>query len=748
MNLEKLEKILIKIVYWASAAMVLVPLLAVRMSYFPYVYYKGVAIFWLTEIALAAHVVLFFSNKKYRPQFKTMEWLMLGFGAVYIITSIFGLCFNRSWWGDWGRFEGAYLILHFIAWFFVLVNVVKEKADWHKLFKISIGVSLLVAFLGFLQILGVKIAILPQADRIGSTLGNAGYYSSYALMSLFLSVYLWFASGLNKARWYYFAVMAVNLIAVILTGTRGALIGLGVAIIYYVFIILKKRLYKDAAQKIFFYISVIAVLLGIFLIILGQTSYIKNNRYLSRFADFNLRTTTAQTRFQAWQYGWQGFKENWLLGVGPENYNIVYDAKFQPIMYSLSKGEIWFERAHNKLIDQAVMTGILGLALYLLIYAFLFVCLNKSYKKGKLNFAQILALRLLLIAYFIQNLFLFDNHSTYILYFLIIGFIIVQTKDGNVFKSHEELMSPAKAIKLTAIVLVVLLTFSLVNIRFLRANYFAIKALDSRYSNSEMFHQYFQKAVELSINPIQLANDYATQAADLYVQGWFRNIPKENLTVYLNRLAFYQEENDRLDPLNLFSSYQYFKTAVNLYEATEDQKWQEKAEYLVNKSITASPNNIRPWWQKFQLDYDINKDAVKGRDDLDKAIAIAPKVGDSYWLMALMYLLEKDNDLGYQFADQAIDYSYNFKLDYDIQLVIGHYYEKQDWPRVEKLLISYLKLRSTEINIYFSLAEVYALDDNVEEAINILKRVLIIDPTLTDKVVGQIESLKQQKNNP
>ena len=59
--------------------------------------------------------------------------------------------------------------------------------------------------------------------------------------------------------------------------------------------------------------------------------------------------------------------------MGPENYNIIYDAKFQPIMYKLSGAEIWFQRAHNKLVDQAVMTGIFGLALYLLIFYYILV---------------------------------------------------------------------------------------------------------------------------------------------------------------------------------------------------------------------------------------------------------------------------------------------------------------------------------------------------------------------------------------
>jgi len=741
--MEKLEKILNKLVYWASAAMVLVPLLAVKYSYFPYVYYKGVAIFWLVEICLAAYLILFFIDKKYRPQFKTMEWLMMAFGFIYIITSIFGLCFNRSWWGDWGRFEGTYLILHFIVWAIILISIVKEKADWHKLFKISIGVSLAVAVLGFLQLTGVKIAILPEANRIGSTLGNAAYYSSYALMSLFLAVYLWFLAGAQKIRWYYLAAIVINLVALVLTGTRGALIGLGAAVIYYLFISLKKKLYKDPSQKLFFYTASVTVLLGVCLIVLGQTPYLKNIPYLSRFTDVNLQTATVQTRFEAWKYGLEGFKENWLLGVGPENYNIVYDAKFQPIMYKISGSEVWFQRSHNKLIDQAVMTGIFGLALYLLIYYYLFVYLNRAYKAGKMDFSSVLALRLLLIGYFIQNLFIFDNHSTYILYFLLIAFIVSQLKNQENIKVQE--ISRLKTVRTIVIALVILAVFSMINIRFLRSNYYAIKALDIRYTQPEFFHEYFQKAVEISVHPIDLANEYASKSMELYVQEVFKVIPKEKMINDFIKLASYQEKSDKQDPDNMFNSYQYFKTAVNLYEVTEDQQWQDKAKYLVDKSINLSPGNIRAYWQKFQLDYDVNKDVIKGREDLDKAIAIAPEVGDNYWLIALMYFSEKNDELGFQFADAAIDHNYDFTTVSDIQLVLAHYYDSQDWGRTEKLMLNYLQLRPKDTDAYFSLAEIYTVDGKIDEAIEILRKILVINPVLTDMVVAQIESLKQDK---
>jgi len=82
--------------------------------------------------------------------------------------------------------------------------------------------------------------------------------------------------------------------------------------------------------------------------------------------------------------------------------------------------EPWFDRAHNTYLDWLVAGGALGLISYLLIIASLLYYIFKSEHLEKRERAIILGL---ISAYLFNNFFVFDQTSSYILFFTVLAYI-------------------------------------------------------------------------------------------------------------------------------------------------------------------------------------------------------------------------------------------------------------------------------------------------------------------------------------
>ena len=67
---------------------------------------------------------------------------------------------------------------------------------------------------------------------------------------------------------------------------------------------------------------------------------------------------SAFTRLSLWRVAWEAFRDHPLLGVGPNNYRIVFSHYFQGKM----EGQLIWASAHNLYLQQLAERGILGFA--------------------------------------------------------------------------------------------------------------------------------------------------------------------------------------------------------------------------------------------------------------------------------------------------------------------------------------------------------------------------------------------------
>src|SRR3990167_1737753 len=135
-----IEKILLRTVKGGIYAALLAPLLLSADYFFPAIFPKAVYIRLLVEIALIAYVPLAWAAPKYRPQKHIIFLALAVFAAVVFLSSLAGVNFSFSFWGNYERMDGIFSWLHFWVLLVMAASIFQEKKEWQKLFSLSIAV--------------------------------------------------------------------------------------------------------------------------------------------------------------------------------------------------------------------------------------------------------------------------------------------------------------------------------------------------------------------------------------------------------------------------------------------------------------------------------------------------------------------------------------------------------------------------------------------------------------------------------
>jgi len=126
-----------------------------------------------------------------------------------------------------------------------------------------------------------------------------------------------------------------------------------------------------------------------------------------------------------WQGAYEGFKDKPLLGYGYENFYQVFDKNFNSVIYRKAGSVVWFDRAHNMIFDRLITGGLIGLLFYLsLLFTPLFF-LWRHFRRNKTSKGYFIPVifSLMILSYFIQNMFIFEALVTYIPLFIVLAFM-------------------------------------------------------------------------------------------------------------------------------------------------------------------------------------------------------------------------------------------------------------------------------------------------------------------------------------
>lgn len=117
---------------------------------------------------------------------------------VYLLSTIFSITPEVSWWGSYQRLQGTYTFLSYVLFFLVIAFNMRERRQLERLISFVLLANIPVALYGLLQ--HWKADPLPwQGDvvfRVTSSMGNAIFISAYLIMVVPLGLYRILTTGM------------------------------------------------------------------------------------------------------------------------------------------------------------------------------------------------------------------------------------------------------------------------------------------------------------------------------------------------------------------------------------------------------------------------------------------------------------------------------------------------------------------------------------------------------------------------
>ena len=407
-----------------------IALIVIDTLFFPYITGKNFAFRVVVEIISGAYLALALVLPRYRPR---RSWILGAFALFVLIMAVadaLGVNPFKSFWSNYERMDGWITLIHTLLLLAVAASVLTTENLWRRLFQWSLVISALLSLAGLLQVAGILTLGSGGTGleaRVDATFGNPIYFAVYMLFHVFIAALLWYqmwqVRGPGKrvaGSILYGAVIFLDTLTLLFSGTRGATLGLIVggvlALLLYAF---SGDASKRVRQTTLYTIAGLAVA-GALLVAGENSSLVQRVGFLNRLASLAHIThdDTTVARVYNIETAWQGIKERPILGWGQENYAIVFDKYYDPRMYAQ---EQWFDRVHNIVFDWWVAGGTLGLLSYLSILA---AAVWTIWKKGVFTSAERAILSGLLAAYFVHNLTVFDNITSYILFALVLGYVV------------------------------------------------------------------------------------------------------------------------------------------------------------------------------------------------------------------------------------------------------------------------------------------------------------------------------------
>jgi O-antigen ligase len=383
------------------------------------------------------------------------------FATAFVLACFFGFRPSFSFWSNFERGEGGFQMIHLYIFFIMLATLFKEEEDWYRIFGWSVVGGLCLALyslfsgLGFQGFIGSKFG--DPSYRLAGSIGNPAYVAAYSIYTFFYCLYI--LVGKYRGRLLSIGGVTVSLllassvVVFILAATRGAFIGLLVAILAFLFYFAYSH---KSWRKWLIVAGVAMILLVVVAVNFKDTAFVKAIPG-SRIFDLSFSTQTFRDRRVVWQMAWDGFKAKPVFGWGPENFIDVFDRIFNIEFYRPPEQfGAWFDRAHSIYLDYLVETGLVGLLSFLSIFVVFYIKFFRISRDDKAlaqarhdhgaknqrpaaagysNLTKSLVFAMP-FAYLVQGLVLFDVLVIYINTFLFLAFSVyffdkLKTKNGN-----------------------------------------------------------------------------------------------------------------------------------------------------------------------------------------------------------------------------------------------------------------------------------------------------------------------------
>lgn len=711
----------------------LLPLFWLPFSFEIFEYNKQYLLFFLSSLALFAWILKqVVYDKEIRCKKSPIDYLVLGFLFISLISAIFSVDKDSSFLGFYGRFSNGFIgLLSFGALYFLITNNASFKEDEKSKFQIA-GSKLLNLFLwstgitvftGYLSIFGLwtklgSLITLPQIMLQRTFNPIAG---SLEGLAVFLAVAIVLLTGLllNRTKIFYWLLLFSSLGLLVIINFTSAWMILLAAMILVMALSLAKRIFKENVNRL---------LLPIFLIIVSAALLI------GQPFKTNLPKEQVLPQPVSWRIAFESATDNvknGFLGTGLGTFHYDF-SKYKPQSFNQSwMWQIRFDRASSYLAELLGTIGFVGFFAYLgMLVLFSFVSwflISKDFA----GFPLVVGFIGIIASQFVY----YQNTSLSYIFWLILGLAVVSWREKSPALVSEKKVSfknfpESSLIFLTVVIVfgVAILALYFYGVRYYLADTNYYKAL---MLSGEQRLQSMQKAV--SQNP-SLAN-YRATFARIYLVEALNEKDSAKIQLLVARAIDQARSATIISPNNVAN----WETLGIVYReirgvAAGATDWGIKS---FESAIELEPANPALYTELGKLHL-ASGNKEKARDNFSKALE--KKTNYESATIQLALLLEQDNII-----DEAItrleglirDNPYN--VDAHFQLGRLYFNNKRTDESIDQFK-TVIILVPNHSNAHYSLGLAYAVQKKTRLAVQEFEKVLELNPDNPD-VINKLKEL-------
>jgi len=472
-----------------------------------------------------------------------------------------------------------------------------------------------------------------------------------------------------------------------------------------------------------------AIIIGGFLF-LKTADFVKTSPVLSRFAGISLSEGTTESRLTIWKMSWQGFKEKPVFGWGQENFNLVFNKHYEPILY---KQEPWFDRAHNVFFDRLTTNGIFGLLSYLGLLGAALYYLWANRKKTGLSVEDSAIFGSMFLAYFFNNLFVFDNLISLILFATFLAYVGFRSKVNAPVPSEISGVRAdyGKAVYAVIIGAAFIFIIYAVNIPGLLASKTILNAFKAAGGgNVQGAFAEFQKAISYnSFGSMEAREHLSSFAMQVYSNP---NLDKE----FKDKVANYAIDELKKQNEQYPNDIREMIFLAAVYNKT--QKYEE-AVSLLNKAIEISPKKQQLYFE-LGTSYLNKGDYENGLATLKKSFDLDQTNGEARRIYAVSAIFADKDVLAEELMKE------HGGVVQDDERFLKAYAQKNNFEKVTAILKVFIEKNPTNLQYRLNLAAVYLQADYRTKSIEQLEKAIEANPDFKKQGEFYISEIKAGRN--
>lgn len=326
-------------------------------------YEKIKVIFFLLMVTISGagwFIGSFVAPSRYEISWTLINKTALGFILILTVTSLTGINYASSFFGNDPYFQGLIVYLYLYLLYLMVKTVPVRLKVWIWIFSASSVIVSFFALRDFVLLHFLNISIPTFSGRVVSSFGQPNLYSGFILLCLPFSLFLFGRSGRFGfwGRIGMFAVLLVQVLAIGASFSRASIL-----LIVPLLLLWAVKKFHDRLVLIIGGIGVVGVIIAMGLSVYFSSGVIYTeivapleNRWMGQ--------NSPERRYYIWYIIFDSIKQRPLQGYGLDNLVWVFGKSYNPNselppFYHTVK-DLVVDRSHNYSLDLIVFSGILG----------------------------------------------------------------------------------------------------------------------------------------------------------------------------------------------------------------------------------------------------------------------------------------------------------------------------------------------------------------------------------------------------